>query len=102
MTESRSALVVTVRPALVQWVRQQGIRRPHIAEEDCVWLIPPMSGFVDEAAFASYLDGLKDLILDSELERFGKNLRKKILAEHSFDDLIEIEIRDHVEVAPGA
>ena len=100
MTEDKSALVVTVKPALLDWLRRQGISRPYHSEEDCVWLIPSSSSFPNEEAFRSYLEAMQSTILDAELERFGRNLRERVLAEHEFEELVEVSVRDHVEVGP--
>lgn len=101
MTDRQSALVVTVKQALIDWVRKEGLRRPYHPEEDCVWLIPPTSSLSASGSLDSYIASLKDRILDAELERFGLDLRARVLREHSFDDLISISIRDHVELGPA-
>ncbi len=101
MDESRSAIIVTVRPALVGWVRGQGIQRPYHREEDAVWLIPSVSSLASTGKLESYIESLHSVILDAELERFGRDLRDRILRDHSFDDLLELTIRDHVTIAPA-
>lgn len=100
MYERRSALIVTVLPALLAWVRGRGIRRPYFPEEDCVWLVPPVSSFKD-GALVLYLQELQARILSAELERFGSDLVPAILADHTFDELVRIEVRNDVVVGPS-
>jgi hypothetical protein len=99
MKKRKSALIVTVKPALLDWVRKQGIRRPYLSEEDCVWLIPTLSEFA-VGEFDPYIDALKSAILDAELQRFELNLRDRILRDHTFEDLIQLEVRVDVEMGP--
>jgi hypothetical protein len=99
VTKRKSALVVTVKPTLIDWVRKQGIRRPYIPEEDCVWLIPTTSAFAPDE-FDVYVDAIKDAILDAELQRFDLDLRERILRDHTFDELIQLSVRDDVVMGP--
>lgn len=100
MNTRKSAIVVRVKPALLQWVRRRGLRCNYFAEEDCVWIIPSLATFADAASITSYVDSLKERMLDAELERFGAGLRLEILLVHSFDELLELELRQDVEFAP--
>jgi hypothetical protein len=99
MNPRYSAIVVTVKQQLLEWVRKQGIRRPYFPEEDCVWLVPSRSEFA-LGQFEQYVNDMKDAILDAELQRFGLNLRERILKDHAFDDLIHLAFRDDVERGP--
>lgn len=98
MIKRKSALIVTVKPTLIDWVRKQGIRRPYLREEDCVWLIPTLSELVER--FEPYIDAMKDAILDAELQRFGLDLRERILRDHTFDELIQLSVRDDLVMGP--
>src|SRR5690606_11731883 len=73
MNERRSAVIVTVLPALLTWVRERGIRRPYFPEQYCIWLITPVSSF-NAGTLERYLQQLQTLMLSAELERFGPNL----------------------------
>lgn len=99
MTARNSAIVVTVKEPLLAWVREQGIRRPYFPEEDCVWLIPARSEFAP-GEFDRYVDAMKNAMLDAELQRFGLNLRDRILRDLSFDDLVHLAFRDDVVRGP--
>lgn len=100
MTARNSAIVVTVKEPLLAWVREHGIRRPYFPEEDCVWLIPARSEFAP-GEFDRYVEALKDSILDAELQRFGLNLRDRILRDLGFDDLVHLTFRDDVVRGPA-
>ncbi len=99
-----SAVVVRVRKDFLQWLQSQpGLRRrTHHPEQDMVWLIPSTSTFSDEAALAQYLLGLRDTMLRAELERFGPGALEAAVAAKGFDEILELEIRADVQVAPPA
>lgn len=100
MNERKSAVIVTVKQALLDWVRHHGIEPPYLPQEGCVWLIPTCSALSATIGFRAYIEAMKDRILDAELERFGVGLRAQILAAHTFEELIELAVRDDVELGP--
>jgi hypothetical protein len=101
MSKQQSALVVTVKQPLLDWVRRRGINRPYLPQEDCVWLIPSRSTLSATIGYVAYVERMKERILEAELERFGgPNLQGQILQDYSFDELIHLSVRDHVEIGP--
>jgi hypothetical protein len=72
-----------------------------VDEEDAVWVIPAVSSFSEPGAFELYVDALRPRILDAELERFGRGLRERILADHALEGLIDLTVRDEVVFADG-
>lgn len=100
--EQYSAVVARLRPEFLEWLQAQpGVpSRPYRPEEDMVWLIPKTSSFIGGEALERYLDDLSEMLLRAELERFGPGAFEAAVAEKTLAEVLELEVRDDVRIAP--
>jgi hypothetical protein len=95
---SMSIVFVEPRPALFTLL--EGRTYEYFPEENGVWAVPRLGTFDSDAHFWAWVAAIKPRLFRAELSRFlAAEDMPRVLADHQFDDLFELRLRDDLEDA---